>query len=92
MHVSVTSAGSLMMYPSLGNGKFNTAVKVGTGYQAYNQVRGHGDYTGDAKPDVVVRNTAGTLYLLKGTGKATSEIFATGVKIGFGWTGYHTIA
>ncbi|MFC8828326.1 trypsin-like serine protease [Streptomyces sp. NPDC057137] len=143
--LAVASTGQLRLYPGQGNGKFDASTAVGTGYQLYNQVRGHGDFTndgkadllvrrgstgdlllakgtgnaaapfetpvvvrtnwsayttiatpgdvtGDAKPDVVVRNAAGTLYLLKGTGKATSEIFATGVKIGSGWTGYHTIA
>ncbi|WP_405794709.1 trypsin-like serine protease [Streptomyces sp. NBC_01506] len=143
--LGVASTGQLRLYPGLGNGKFSASTAVGTGYQLYNQVRGHGDFTndgkpdllvrrgstgdlllakgtgnaaapfetpvvvrtnwsayttiatpgdvtGDSKPDVVVRNAAGTLYLLKGTGKATSEIFATGVKIGSGWTGYHTIA
>ncbi|MEV4992023.1 trypsin-like serine protease [Streptomyces niveus] len=143
--VSVTSAGSLMVYPSFGNGKFNTAVKVGTGYQAYNQVRGHGDFTndgkadllvrrggtnalylvkgtgkstapfeapvlvrpdwsvynlivtpgdvnGDGKADVLVRTPGGSLSLLKGTGKGTSEIFATGVSLGTGWQNYYTIA
>ncbi|MEV0775820.1 trypsin-like serine protease [Streptomyces sp. NPDC050428] len=143
--VSVTSDGSLMVYPSYGNGKFNTAVKVGTGYQAYNQVRGHGDFTndgkadllvrrggtnalylvkgtgkstapfetptlvrsdwsaynlivtpgdvnGDGKADVLARTNGGTLSLLKGTGKATSEIFATPVSLGTGWNSYYTIA
>ncbi|MFC8076463.1 trypsin-like serine protease [Streptomyces sp. NPDC057307] len=143
--LSVTSTGSLMVYPSFGNGKFNTAVKVGTGYQAYNQVRGHGDFTndgkadllvrrggtnalylvkgtgkstapfeapvlvradwsaynlvvtpgdvnGDGKADALVRTPGGSLSLLKGTGKATSEIFATGVSLGTGWQSYYTIA
>ncbi|MET4922819.1 trypsin-like serine protease [Streptomyces sp. PSRA5] len=143
--VSVNSAGSLMVYPSFGNGKFNTAVKVGTGYQAYNQVRGHGDFTndgkadllvrrggtnalylvkgtgksttpfeapvlvrsnwsaynlivtpgdvnGDGKADVLARTTGGSLSLLKGTGKGTSEIFATAVSLGSGWQNYYTIA
>ncbi|WP_329035814.1 trypsin-like serine protease [Streptomyces sp. NBC_01725] len=143
--VSVTSAGTVMVYPGFGNGKFNTAVNSGTGYQVYNQVRGHGDFTndgktdllvrrggtnalylvkgtgkstapfeapvlvradwsaynlivtpgdvnGDGKADVLVRTPGGSLSLLKGTGKATSEIFATGVSLGTGWQSYYTIA
>ncbi|MEV0137989.1 trypsin-like serine protease [Streptomyces globisporus] len=142
--LAVTSTGDLMTYPSYGNGKFNTPVKSATGYQAYNQVRGHGDLTydgkndllvrrggtndlylvkgtgkstapfeepvkvrsnwstynllitpgdvnGDAKSDLVARSTAGDLYLLKGTGKADSEIFATQIKLGSGWNSYYTV-
>ncbi|WP_330173616.1 trypsin-like serine protease [Streptomyces sp. NBC_01498] len=143
--LSVTSAGTLTVHPSYGNGKFNTPVEVGTGYQAYNQIRGHGDYTndgkadllvrrggtndlylakgtgkstapfeapvvvradwsaynlivtpgdvnGDGKADVLVRTPGGSLSLLKGTGKATSEIFAAPVSLGTGWQSYYTIA
>ncbi|MFB8028084.1 trypsin-like serine protease [Streptomyces sp. NPDC056465] len=142
--LAVTSTGDLMVYPSYGNGKFNTAVKAATGYQVYNQVRGHGDFTydgkndlllrrggtndlyiakgtgkstapfeapvvvrsnwsaydllvtpgdvnGDAKSDLVARTPAGALYLLKGTGVGTSEIFATQVKLGTGWNSYYTV-
>ncbi|WP_432101901.1 trypsin-like serine protease [Streptomyces sp. bgisy091] len=142
--LAVTSTGDLMVYPSYGNGKFNTAVKATTGYQVYNQVRGHGDFTydgkndllmrrggtndlylakgtgkstapfeapvkirsdwsaydllvtpgdvnGDAKSDLVARTPAGALYLLKGTGVGTSEIFATQVKLGTGWNSYYTV-
>ncbi|MCP3816938.1 trypsin-like serine protease [Streptomyces sp. A3M-1-3] len=142
--LAVSATGDLMVYPSFGNGKFNTPTKAATGYQVYNQVRGHGDFTndgkvdlivrrggtndvylvkgtgkstapfeaptlvrsnwsaynlivtpgdvnGDSKADVIARSTGGDLYLLKGTGKATSEIFATQVKLGSGWNSYYTI-
>ncbi|MEV8360841.1 trypsin-like serine protease [Streptomyces niveus] len=88
------STGDLLLAKGTGNAAapFETPVVVRTNWSAYTTIATPGDVTGDSKPDVVVRNAAGSLYLLKGTGKATSEIFATGVKIGSGWTGYHTIA
>lgn len=88
------STGDLLLAKGTGDAAapFETPVVVRTNWSAYTTIATPGDVTGDAKPDVVVRNAAGSLYLLAGTGKATSEIFATGVKIGSGWTGYHTIA
>ncbi|NBM14847.1 trypsin-like serine protease [Streptomyces sp. GC420] len=138
--VSVTSGGTLYVYPGKGNGTFGTRVTGGTGYGAYNMLRGKGDFTndgksdlivrgsggkvyvlpgtgkasapfgtaihvrtwdnfnayaapgdvtGDGRPDFVVRSTAGNLYLYPGTGKATSEIFGTAVKIGSGYEQYN---
>ncbi|AQU66547.1 trypsin-like serine protease [Streptomyces niveus] len=86
--------GDLLLVKGTGKASapFETPVVVRTNWSGYTTIVTPGDVNGDAKPDVVVRNSAGSLYLLKGTGKATSEIFATGVKIGSGWNGYHTIA
>ncbi|MFF3583069.1 trypsin-like serine protease [Streptomyces mirabilis] len=64
-----------------GSGAFSSRIKVRTwaGYNAFDAV---GDVTGDGKADFLARTPTGTLYLYPGTGKATSEIFATAVKIG----------
>ncbi|WP_322726572.1 trypsin-like serine protease [Streptomyces spongiae] len=139
--LSVDSAGVLWIYPGKGNGSFSSRVKVGSGWNQYNSVRGHGDFTGDGKADLLVRKkstsdiylykgtgksgtgafsgrikvrnwssynafdavgdvtgdgkadflartSGGTLYLYKGTGKATSEIFATRISVGTGYEQY----
>ncbi|MEV0641890.1 trypsin-like serine protease [Streptomyces sp. NPDC050619] len=66
-----------------GTGAFSSRIKVrtwsGTTYNAFDAV---GDVTGDGKADFLARTPGGTLYLYKGTGKATSEIFATRISVG----------
>ncbi|MCL8015622.1 trypsin-like serine protease [Streptomyces sp. AS02] len=64
-----------------GTGAFATRIKVRT-WSTYNGFDAVGDVTGDGKADFLARNSAGTLYLYPGTGKATSEIFATPKSVG----------
>ncbi|MFI1724760.1 trypsin-like serine protease [Streptomyces sp. NPDC020489] len=81
--VSVDSAGKAWLYPGKGNGTFSARVQIGTGtgWNAYNMVRGKGDFTGDGKADLLARNRSnGALYLYKGTGKASSP-FSARVKV-----------
>ncbi|WP_108999398.1 trypsin-like serine protease [Streptomyces rishiriensis] len=42
--------------------------KTGTGWAGYT-LFGSGDYTGDGKPDLLARDTAGRLWIYKGTGR-----------------------
>ncbi|WP_079141868.1 trypsin-like serine protease [Streptomyces sp. LUP30] len=141
--LAVDSAGALWLYPGKGNGSFGSPLKIGAGWNNFNVVRGHGDFSGDGltdliarnkstgavylyrgrgvlstavlqpavkvatwtnttynafdavgdlnsdgKADLVVRTPGGTLYLLKGTGSATSAIFATRVSLGTGYQQY----
>ncbi|WP_405589045.1 trypsin-like serine protease [Streptomyces sp. NBC_01092] len=80
--LSVDSAGALWIYPGNGNGTFATPVKSGTGFNSYNSLRGHGDFTGDGKADLIARSSSGGyIYLFKGTGKAGTGAFATRVKV-----------
>ncbi|MGW3496121.1 trypsin-like serine protease [Streptomyces sp. NPDC001020] len=80
--LSVDSAGVLWIYPGKGNGSFATRVKVGSGWNTYNMVRGHGDFTGDGKADLIARSKkGGYLYLYRGTGKAGSSAFAARIKV-----------
>ncbi|MFH8895684.1 trypsin-like serine protease [Streptomyces coeruleorubidus] len=80
--LSVDSAGVMWIYPGKGNGTFAPRVKVGSGWNQYNSVRGKGDFTGDGKTDLIARSkTGGTIYLYKGTGKAGSGAFSSRVKV-----------
>ncbi|MEU9571430.1 trypsin-like serine protease [Streptomyces massasporeus] len=87
--LSVDSAGVLWIYPGKGNGTFATRVKVGSGWNQYNSVRGKGDFNGDGKTDLIARSTSGSyLYLYKGTGKSGSGAFSARVKVRT-WDGYN---
>ncbi|MDQ0716213.1 secreted trypsin-like serine protease [Streptomyces luteogriseus] len=87
--LSVDSAGVMWIYPGNGNGTFASRVKVGSGWNQYNSVRGKGDFNGDGKTDLIARSKSGSyLYLYKGTGKAGSGAFSARVKVRT-WDGYN---
>ncbi|MFF7972242.1 trypsin-like serine protease [Streptomyces sp. NPDC007905] len=71
-----------------GSGAFSTRIKVRSAWTGYNAFDAVGDVSGDGKADFLARTSGGTLYLYKGTGKATSEIFATRVSAGTGFQAY----
>ncbi|MFD6553934.1 trypsin-like serine protease [Streptomyces sp. NPDC058398] len=83
--IARSSSGSYV-YLYKGTGKtgsdaFSARVKVRT-WADYNAFDAPGDVTGDGKADFLARTPGGTLYLYPGTGKATSEIFATRISVG----------
>ncbi|KOX00343.1 serine protease [Streptomyces sp. NRRL B-1140] len=87
--LSVDSAGVMWIYPGKGNGTFASRVKVGSGWNQYNSVRGKGDFNGDGKTDLIARSKSGSyIYLYKGTGKAGSGAFSARVKVRT-WDGYN---
>ncbi|MEV0178459.1 trypsin-like serine protease [Streptomyces sp. NPDC050625] len=80
-----SSNGDLYLYKGTGKsgtGAFSTRVKVRSAWTGYNAFDAVGDISGDGKADFLARTPGGTLYLYKGTGKATSEIFATRISVG----------
>ncbi|MFD9396040.1 FG-GAP repeat domain-containing protein [Streptomyces sp. NPDC060000] len=80
---------NLYRYLGTGKGTFTARVKLFANWGAsYNAVTGAGDITGDGKADLVVRDTAGGLYRLPGTGTGT---FGARAKIGVGWQNYKGI-
>jgi secreted trypsin-like serine protease len=79
------STGAIYLYKGTGSASspFSARVKVRTwSNTTYNAFDAVGDVTGDGKADFLARTPGGTLYLYKGTGKATSEIFATRISVG----------
>ncbi|MCB5167923.1 VCBS repeat-containing protein [Streptomyces bambusae] len=87
-----THSGVLYLYPSTGNASdpFKAPVKVGAGWQAFDQLVGAGDTDGDGRADLVVRTPGGDLYRYPGTGKA-SEPFGARKKVGFGYQTYNQL-
>ncbi|MGW0574485.1 FG-GAP-like repeat-containing protein [Streptomyces sp. NPDC002920] len=87
--VAQDKANNLYRYYGKGNGTFAARVKIAAKWgSSYNVVVGVGDITGDAKADLVARDTAGVLYRLPGNGKGS---FGARVKISTGWKGYKGI-
>ncbi|MEU2716896.1 trypsin-like serine protease [Streptomyces sp. NPDC007205] len=83
--------GDLYLYRGTGksgSGAFSARIKVRSAWTGYNAFDAVGDISGDGKADFLARTPAGTLYLYKGTGKATSEIFATRISVGTGFQAY----
>jgi hypothetical protein len=90
-----TPAGTLYLYPGTGNATANavlgTRVTVGTGWNAYKTLVSTGDNNGDGKADLIASDSAGALWLFKGTGSATAP-FAARVQIGTsGWAGFNAL-
>ncbi|RPE40684.1 secreted trypsin-like serine protease [Streptomyces sp. Ag109_O5-1] len=91
--LSEDSGGVLWLYPGKGNGTFGSAVRIGSGWSQYNQLRGFGDFNGDGKADLLARKSSGgDLYLYKGTGKSGTGLFSARVKVRSAWTGFNTLA
>ncbi|MGG8408260.1 hypothetical protein ACM614_17475 [Streptomyces sp. 12297] len=63
------------------------AVADWKGYTAFSAP---GDLDSDRKADLVARDAAGVLWLLKGTGDASAP-YAKRVKIGGGWNKYGSL-
>nr|WP_231715410.1 GH25 family lysozyme [Arthrobacter gengyunqii] len=86
--------GTLWLSPGQGNGTFRAAVKIGTGFEIFNQFVGVGDYDGDGRNDFVARHVNGSLWRYSGTGKVGmgQEGYRPGVQIGTGgWEAFTRI-
>lgn len=86
-----SSTGDLYLYKGTGkagSGAFSARVKVRSAWTGFNAFDAVGDFSGDGKADFLARTKSGTLYLYKGSGKGTSEIFTTRVSLGTGYQQY----
>ncbi|WP_328970075.1 FG-GAP repeat domain-containing protein [Streptomyces sp. NBC_00239] len=87
-----THAGALYLYEASGvlSSPFKSAVKIGAGWQAFDQLVGANDINGDAIADVVARNASGDLFSYLGTGVAATP-FKPAAKIGTGYQIYNQL-
>lgn len=73
---------------------YRPAVKIGTGWNMFDEVLGVGDFNGDGKPDLIARKPDGTLwfYASAGTTAAGVPILGAAVQIGrSGWNAYQEV-
>ncbi|MFH9956260.1 N-acetylmuramoyl-L-alanine amidase [Streptomyces roseolus] len=84
--------GVLWLYKNTGASPnpFATRVKVGGGWQVYNELISTGDMTGDGKPDLIARDKTGVLWLYRNTG-ASPNPYATRAQVGGGWQAYNVM-
>ncbi|MDQ0148015.1 FG-GAP repeat domain-containing protein, partial [Pseudarthrobacter niigatensis] len=57
-------------------------IKVGDGWNVMTAISAAGDLTGDGKPDLVARDTNGTLWTYPGQGNG---LFGWRINVGPGW-------
>ncbi|MFD8209834.1 FG-GAP repeat domain-containing protein [Streptomyces sp. NPDC059695] len=88
--LAVDTGGVLWFYKGTGkwDGAFAARVRVGGGWNAYNQITAVGNIAGSAHGDLVARDTAGVLWLHQGNG---SGGFAARVRIGSGWGSFTSL-
>ncbi|ELP68274.1 FG-GAP-like repeat-containing protein [Streptomyces turgidiscabies] len=77
---------TLWRFDGTGTGGFKARVKVAANWGSnYNAVIGVGDITGDARADIVSRDTAGNVWRNSGNGKGS---FGPRTRIATGWQTY----
>ncbi|MFJ8107700.1 FG-GAP repeat domain-containing protein [Streptomyces sp. NPDC096132] len=82
-YVARTTAG-VVRWRHLSSGQWVNS-RIATGWRGVRQIVAPGDVTGDALPDLVTVDSAGTLWRYPGNGRGG---FGSRVKIGSGWKTY----
>jgi hypothetical protein len=83
--IARASDGRLLLYRGNGDSGFiGGAVQIGSGWGSFNAMIAGGDFSGDRKPDILVRDANGGLFIYRGNG---SGGWVTGKpeQIGSGW-------
>ena len=88
--LTVASDGVLWFQPGKANGTYGTRIRIGSGWQIYSELTAVGDFNGDRRNDLIARKPDGTLWFYAGTGRvsATSEGYASALRVGTGWNDY----
>ncbi|MGW6558766.1 FG-GAP repeat domain-containing protein [Streptomyces hydrogenans] len=83
-------SGVLWLYRGTGNASapFAKRMRVGGGWQIYNDVAAVGNVAGAAAGDLVARDKDGVLWLYLGKGDGT---FTARTRVGGGWQAYHHV-
>src|ERR687896_623549 len=93
-HADVLAVGSgerLLLYRGNGAGGWASGgVEIGTGWGTYDALLSPGDFSGDGKPDLLVRRTDGGLLMYRGNG-AGGWVTGAGEQIGSGWQNFTAV-
>ncbi|MGX1914041.1 trypsin-like serine protease [Streptomyces phaeochromogenes] len=84
--------GTLWLYRGTGKEKtpWSARIKARTGWNFTSYVS-NGDVTGDGVADIMTRDSGGTLWLYRGTNKASSDLFAARTSLGTGFNQYNLL-
>ncbi|WP_309070522.1 FG-GAP-like repeat-containing protein [Arthrobacter sp.] len=84
------TSGRLWLYTGTGTGRINAGVQIATGtnWGAFNSFVTPGDFNGDRRADLLVRDAAGALFLYPGNGASG---FGTRTQPGSGWGGFTSL-
>jgi hypothetical protein len=90
--VARDSSGALYLFPGVGNGTLGSAIQITApiaNWSTLTAIVGAGDFNGDGKSDLIVRDSSGVLWLYPGNGDGT---LGTAVEISAGWSPTAAIA
>ena len=83
--------GHLLMYRGNGVGGFAGARQtVGSGWGPFTALLAPGDFSGDGKPDILARDSAGALFMYRGDGDG-GWVTGTAEQIGAGWAPFTSL-